>query len=55
VNKFTDLSDFEYKMMLGYRSDNKSMLLRRLSGDIPETRKREVNWVIDGAVTGVKD
>lgn len=55
MNKFSDLTDFEYKNMLGYHSDKKSSIFRHLNYDLPKTHKREVNWVVDGAVTDVKD
>jgi C1A family cysteine protease len=52
LNKFADLSDQEYKQMLGFKPNlAKPYNYTTLSGDIPDS----VNWVEKGFVTPIKD
>jgi Papain family cysteine protease len=56
VNKFTDLTNEEYKKyLLGFRAKDANPLLRHFKNDYPRTHLKEIDWVAAGAVTSVKD
>lgn len=55
INKFADMSSYEFKQMLGYKASmkGKSTPTFHLFGE--ETIPNAVDWVAAGAVTGVKN
>jgi len=55
INQFSDMSDYEYKQMLGYKSSLRQAPLNYSSDDNNVNVPASVDWVSAGAVTPIKN